>query len=56
MIVITITVTIAWAITAIILVRRNRRNTNRIKFLSEAVAGGDFSFSFWSRTVGAVTA
>ena len=46
MIVITITVTIAWAITAIILVRRNRRNTNRIKFLSEAVAGGDFSFSF----------
>jgi len=29
-----------------LLVRRNRRINNRIKFLSEAVAGGDFSFTF----------
>ena len=46
MIAITIIITIVWAATAWILVRRNRRNTGRLKFLSEAVAGGDFSFSF----------
>jgi hypothetical protein len=46
MIVITIIITIAWALTTSLLIRRNRRNRNRIKFLSEAVAGGDFSFTF----------
>lgn len=46
MIVITIIITIAWALTTWLLIRRNRRNMNRIKFLSEAVAGGDFSFTF----------
>jgi len=46
MIVITIIVVIAWALTTWLLIRRNRRNMNRIKFLSEAVAGGDFSFTF----------
>ena len=46
MIGITITIIIAWAITAIILIRRNRRNTKRLKFLSDAIAGGDFSFTF----------
>lgn len=37
---------LAWAITTIILVRRNRRHTDRLKFLSDAIAGGDFSFTF----------
>lgn len=46
MIVITIIITIAWILTTWLLVRRNRRINNRIKFLSEAVAGGDFSFTF----------
>ena len=46
MIVITITVILAWAVTAIILIRRNRRHTERLKFLSDAIAGGDFSFTF----------
>ncbi len=46
MIVITIIITIAWATTTWLLIRRNRRINNRIKFLSEAVAGGDFSFTF----------
>ena len=46
MIVITITVIIAWAVTAVILIRRNRRHTERLKFLSDAIAGGDFSFTF----------
>ena len=46
MIAITIIITIAWAATSWLLIRRNRRNTGRIKFLSEAVAGGDFSFTF----------
>jgi len=46
MIVITIIITIAWALTTWLLIRRNRRINNRIKFLSEAVAGGDFSFTF----------
>ena len=46
MIAITIIITIVWALTTWLLVRRNRRNTGRLKFLSEAVAGGDFSFSF----------
>lgn len=46
MIVITIIITIAWAVTTWLLIRRNRRINNRIKFLSEAVAGGDFSFTF----------
>lgn len=36
----------AWAITTWLLIQRNQRNMNRIKFLSEAVAGGDFSFTF----------
>ena len=40
------TIILAWAVTAIILIRRNRRNTERIKFLSDAIAGGDFSFTF----------
>ena len=44
--IIIIGITIAWALTAWLLIRRNRRNTGRIKFLSEAVAGGDFSFTF----------
>ena len=44
--IIVIAITIAWAATAWLLIRRNRRNTGRIKFLSEAVAGGDFSFTF----------
>ena len=46
MIAITITVIIVWAVTAIILIRRSRRNTDRLKFLSDAIAGGDFSFTF----------
>ena len=46
MIVITITVIIAWAVTAVILIRRNRRHSERLKFLSDAIAGGDFSFTF----------
>ena len=46
MIAITIIITIVWALTTWLLIRRNRRNTGRLKFLSEAVAGGDFSFSF----------
>ena len=46
MVIITIAIILAWAITTIILVRRSRRNTNRLKFLSDAVAGGDFSFTF----------
>ena len=46
MVIITITVIIAWSITTFLLIRRNRRINNRIKFLSEAVAGGDFSFTF----------
>ena len=37
---------IAWIATTWLLIRRNRRINNRIKFLSEAVAGGDFSFTF----------
>jgi len=37
---------LAWLITAIILIRRNRRDTERLKFLSDAIAGGDFSFTF----------
>ena len=44
--IIIIAILLAWALTALLLVRRNRRNTGRIKFLSEAVAGGDFSFTF----------
>ncbi len=39
-------IVIAWALTTWLLIRRNRRNMNRIKFLSEAVVGGDFSFTF----------
>ena len=46
MIVITIIIVISWAATTWLLIRRNRRNTGRLKFLSEAVAGGDFSFTF----------
>lgn len=46
MVVITIVILLAWGVTAYVLVRRNRRNSGRIRFLSEAVAGGDFSFSF----------
>ena len=46
MIAITIIITIVWTLTTWLLIRRNRRNTGRLKFLSEAVAGGDFSFSF----------
>lgn len=46
MIVITIIIVISWAATTFLLIRRNRRINNRIKFLSEAVAGGDFSFTF----------
>ena len=44
--IIIIGIVIAWAVTVWLLVRRNRRINNRIKFLSEAVAGGDFSFTF----------
>ena len=44
--IIVIAIVIAWALTTWLLIRRNRRNTGRIKFLSEAVAGGDFSFTF----------
>jgi nitrogen fixation/metabolism regulation signal transduction histidine kinase len=44
--IIVIAIAIAWAVTTWLLIRRNRRNTGRIKFLSEAVAGGDFSFTF----------
>ena len=44
--IIIIGIVIAWAATAWLLLRRNRRNTGRIKFLSDAVAGGDFSFTF----------
>ena len=44
--IIIIGIVISWAATTWLLVRRNRRNTGRLKFLSEAVAGGDFSFSF----------
>ena len=44
--IITITVIIAWAITAVILIRRNRRHIKRLQFLSDAIAGGDFSFTF----------
>jgi len=46
MIAITIIITIVWTLTTWLLIRRNRRNTGRLKFLSEAVAGGDFSFTF----------
>lgn len=46
MIVITIIIVISWAATTWLLIQRNRRNTGRLKFLSEAVAGGDFSFTF----------
>lgn len=46
MIVITIIIVISWAATTWLLIRRNRRNTGRLEFLSEAVAGGDFSFTF----------
>ena len=46
MITIIIAILFAWSITTWLLIRRNRRNTGRLKFLSEAVAGGDFSFSF----------
>lgn len=46
MVVITIIIVISWAATTWLLIRRNRRNTGRLKFLSEAVAGGDFSFTF----------
>lgn len=46
MIVITIIIVISWAATTWLLIRGNRRNTGRLKFLSEAVAGGDFSFTF----------
>ena len=44
--IIIIGIVIAWTVTTWLLIRRNRRNMNRIKFLSEAVAGGDFSFIF----------
>ena len=44
--IIVIGMVVAWGATTWLLIRRNRRNRNRIKFLSEAVAGGDFSFSF----------
>ena len=46
MITIFIAILFAWSITTFLLIRRNRRINNRIKFLSEAVAGGDFSFTF----------
>jgi nitrogen fixation/metabolism regulation signal transduction histidine kinase len=46
MVIITITVIIAWLLTTFLLIQRNRWINNRIKFLSEAVAGGDFSFTF----------
>ena len=46
MITIIIAILFAWSITTFLLIRRNRRINNRIKFLSEAVAGGDFSFTF----------
>ena len=44
--IIVIGMVVAWGATTWLLIRRNRRNRNRIKFLSEAVAGGDFSFTF----------
>ena len=44
--IIVIAIVIAWVLTTWLLIRRNRRNIGRIKFLSEAVAGGDFSFTF----------
>jgi len=37
---------LAWLITAVILIRRNRRHIKRLQFLSDAIAGGDFSFTF----------
>jgi len=40
------TLALAWVITAIILIRRNRRHIKRLRFLSDAIAGGDFSFTF----------
>ena len=46
MITIIIAILFAWSITTFLLIRRNRRINNRIKFLSEAVAGDDFSFTF----------
>ena len=46
MVIITITVIIAWLLTTFLLIQRNRWINNRVKFLSEAVAGGDFSFTF----------
>ena len=46
MITIIIAILFAWSITTFLLIRRNRRINNRIKFLSEAVTGGDFSFTF----------
>jgi len=46
MVIITIIIALAWAITAIILIRRNRRHIKRLQFLSDAIAGGDFSFTF----------
>ena len=45
-VIIVIGIIFSWALTTWLLIRRNRRNMNRIKFLSEAVAGGDFSFTF----------
>ena len=45
-VIIVIGIIFAWALTTWLLIRRNRRINNRIKFLSEAVAGGDFSFTF----------
>jgi len=44
--IIIIAILLAWSLTTFLLIRRNRRNSGRIKFLSEAVAGGDFSFTF----------
>ena len=46
MVIITIIITLAWLITAVILIRRNRRHIKRLQFLSDAIAGGDFSFTF----------
>lgn len=49
MVIITIAIVLAWLITAVILIRRNRRHIKRLQFLSDAIAGGDFSFTFPER-------
>ena len=44
--IIIIGIVIAWATTAWLLIRRNRRHIKWLQFLSDAIAGGDFSFTF----------